>query len=172
MLKKVSLKTVSSSERQLCCSWFQSSFWHIMVIMVYSQRYCTSTKIKYLGLSLKIESCHDADFVVTVATGGFLWCHQRQQSWHHNDFKFLVAYFVFIRCNMNSVKKFVTWFRKLEYNYVSDIRTCIYITTVLTEVMAYHLSLWLFLWLWCQCSICGIHNDNWLMLTTLKYWPI
>ena len=42
--------------------------------------------------SLKTQSWHDANFVVTGDTTGChydnLWCHQRRQSWHYDNFVF------------------------------------------------------------------------------------
>ena len=41
-----------------------------------------------LGQTLKMKSCHDANFVPTGGTGGCYYdnlrCHQWQQSWHHH----------------------------------------------------------------------------------------
>ena len=43
---------------------------------------------------VKLDSCHDANFVVTGSTTGChydnLWCHQWRQSWHQDDTLFSI----------------------------------------------------------------------------------
>ena len=45
-------------------------------------------------ISVKLKSCHDANFVITVGPTGChydnLWCYQRWQSWHHDNSPFSV----------------------------------------------------------------------------------
>ena len=74
--------------------------------------------IRY-GHTLGIESCHDANFAVTIGAAGCcydnLWYHQWLQSWHHDDSVFSV---VFLCCVLVWIDNeiLVNWF--YSFNYV------------------------------------------------------